>query len=197
MFRRRALPLLAAAVLAVPALSGCILVSTENPEPAYPPPAPTGSASAAAPAAGGKPRTSLPALPSLPAGAKGANTGGTAIEDPCDLLNRAEVIALTARQISQIDKDGLDRTATVRHCQWQLSDGQLALFVTGTTAKDFRAQAKTGTAVDRVGDAAFTEAGHLYVLAGDVQVDVYARVGDDAANLRIAKMVAERILPRL
>lgn len=197
MFRRRALPLLAAAVFAVPALSGCILVSTENPEPDYSPPAPAATtapatAPAAAPSSTGLPKT-LPTLPSLPAGAK----NGEAIADPCDLLNRAEVTALTARQITQIDKDGLDTTAAVRFCQWQLSEGQLALFVTGTTAKDFTAQAKSGTAVKGVGDAAFTESGHLFVRSGEVQVDVYARVGDDAANLRIAKMVADRILPRL
>jgi hypothetical protein len=194
MFRRRALPLLAAAVFAVPALSGCILVSTENPEPAATPPAPTTAPTTGAPAGAGLPRTSLPALPSLPAGAKG---GDGATEDPCALLNRAEVTALTARQVAQIDKDGLDRTATVRYCQWQLSEGQLALFVTGTTPKEFADQAAAGTTVDRVGDAAFTQSGHLFVLSGDTQVDIYARIGDDAANLRIAKMVADRILPRL
>ncbi|MFI5839292.1 hypothetical protein ACIA8K_06195 [Catenuloplanes sp. NPDC051500] len=187
MFRRRALPLLAAAVFAVPALSGCILVSTENPEPATPP-APT----TAAPATG-LPKTALPTLPSLPTGAK----NGDAIKDPCGLLNRAEVTALTARQVTQIDKDGLEETAAVRYCQWQLSEGQLALFVTGMTPKEFKDQAKAGTVVSGVGDAAFTEAGHLFVLFGDTQVDIYARVGDDAANLRIAKTVADRILPRL
>ncbi|WP_033342509.1 hypothetical protein [Catenuloplanes japonicus] len=197
MFRRRALPLLAAAVFAVPALSGCILVSTENPEPAAPPAttaAPTpASAASAVPTPTGLPK-SLPTLPSLPGGAK--NTGDS-IGDPCELLNRAEVIALTARQISQIDKDGLDKTAATRYCQWQLSEGQLAIFVTGTTAADFKIQAKAGDAVAGVGDSAFTQSGHLFVLAGDTQLDVYARVGDDAQNLRVAKMVADRVIPRL
>ncbi|MDP9796664.1 hypothetical protein J2S43_005176 [Catenuloplanes nepalensis] len=195
MIRRRALPLIAAAALTVPALSGCVMISTENPEPA--------PAATTAPGKGsGLPNalpSGVPSLPSgrpgLPGGAKPAD-GGT-IGDPCDLLTRIEVIALTGRQVSQIDSDGEDETAAVRFCQWQLADGQLAIFISHTTKADFELQAKAGTPITGVGDDAYTQSGHLFVLAGDTQIDVYARGGEDAANLKVAKQVATKLLPKL
>ncbi|MDR7273748.1 hypothetical protein [Catenuloplanes atrovinosus] len=192
MIRRRVLPLLAAAVLTVPALSGCILISTENPD--YDPPAPVPT-TAGAPA-GKAPATGLPtAMPSLPGSRKPAS--GKTIEDPCELLNKVEVIALTGRQVTRTDADGADEDTAVRFCQWQLDGGQLAVFVSHTTETEFGLQAKNGTPVTGVGDAVFTQGGHLYVLAGDVQVDVYARGGEDAANLKVARQVATTVLPRL
>ncbi|GAB7042814.1 MULTISPECIES: DUF3558 family protein [Catenuloplanes] len=193
MIRRRVLPLIAAAVLTVPALSGCILISTENPEPATP------AATTPAPAATGKPSGLPNALPSAapgrPGGAKPAD--GATIGDPCDLLTRIEVIALTGRQVSQIDKDGEDETAAARFCQWQLADGQLAVFLSHTTKTEFARQATTGTPVPGLGDDAFVQSGHLYVRTGTLLLDVYARGGEDAANLKVAKQVATKILPKL
>ncbi|GAB7052898.1 DUF3558 family protein [Catenuloplanes indicus] len=197
MIRRRALPLIAAAVLTVPALSGCVLISTENPEPAPP------AATTPAPAETGKPSglpNALPSgMPGLPNGKPGGTkpADGATIGDPCDLLTRIEVIALTGRQVSQVDPDGEDETAAARFCQWQLTDGQLAVFLSHTTKTEFARQASTGTPVPGLGDDAFTQSGHLYVRTGTLLLDVYARGGEDAANLKVAKQVATKILPKL
>jgi len=59
------------------------------------------------------------------------------IPDPCTLLSDAEVAQLTGRDITQIDKDGADATASTRYCQWQQSSGQLAVFLSRTTGDDF------------------------------------------------------------
>ncbi len=55
------------------------------------------------------------------------------IPDPFTLLSDAEVSTLTGRDITQIDKDGVDATASTRYCQWQQSSGQLAVFLSRTT----------------------------------------------------------------
>ena len=44
---------------------------------------------------------------------------------------------------------------------------------------------------------AFSLAGHLYVLYGTVQIDVYSRGGSDAENLAEAKKIAEVLIPRI
>jgi hypothetical protein len=160
--------------------------------------APAASAAPSAPA----PDTSASTGPSKPAGA-GPSTSAPArkggLPDPCGLLSRAEVSALTGgKQITQVDHD--KPTDETRFCQWQLSGARLAVFLTGTTKERF-AQQKTAQTrpVPGLGDDAFTLAGHLFVRHGNLQVDVYASNGNDtgAQNLQLEKAAVEKILPRL
>ncbi|WP_164842502.1 DUF3558 family protein [Actinoplanes solisilvae] len=114
-----------------------------------------------------------------------------AIPDPCTLLSRDEVTALTGRAITRIDEDGVADGESTRYCQWQQPGGQLDVFLSRTTAEDFKVVTAQG---ESVGEDAFWCSGHLYVLYGTVQIDVYTRGGDDLAD---AKKIAERLLPRV
>lgn len=119
------------------------------------------------------------------------------LPDPCTLLNRHEVVDLTGRHITQIDEDGAKPGESTRYCQWQQDGGQLALFLTRTTRSGFTRQiGPDAEAVDGVGDDAFMLAGHLYVLYGTVQIDVYSYGDDDAQNLADEKEVATVVMPK-
>lgn len=123
-----------------------------------------------------------------------------ALPDPCTLLSDADVTNLTGRQISQIDKDGADAAASVRYCQWQLNSGQLAVFLSTTTKGDFetaKSAAEGATDVTGLGDGGYAASGHLYVLSGTIQLDVYVRGGSDEQNLADSKKVVETLLPKL
>jgi uncharacterized protein DUF3558 len=138
-----------------------------------------------------------------PAGTAAATSGmgsakeGGNLPDPCELLSDAEVRGLTGRDISRTDVDDAPADSSVRYCQWQQSGGQLAVFLSRTTEADFETVIADATTVDGVGQAAFALAGHLYVLYGTVQLDVYCRGDSDEQNLAKAERVAEVVMPRI
>ncbi|GAB7040196.1 MULTISPECIES: hypothetical protein [Catenuloplanes] len=143
---------------------------------------------------------SSPAADSRAAGADsglGSVKDAGAIPDPCTLLSEAEVTALTGRDITQIDEDGVPAGDTTRYCQWQQNSGQLAIFLSRTTAADFQLAIDGAEPVDGVGEDAFWLSGHLFVLYGTVQIDVYSRGGSDGANLADAKTIATTVMPRI
>ena len=117
--------------------------------------------------------------------------------DPCTLLSDAEVVQLTGRDITQIDKDGADATASTRYCQWQQSAGQLAVFLSRATSDDFKVAQADSPSIPGIGDDAYSRDGHLYVLVGATQLDVYARGGDDAQNQVEAEKVAAVLIPKV
>jgi hypothetical protein len=119
------------------------------------------------------------------------------IPDPCTLLGKDEVVSLTGRAITQIDEDGGSPGDTTRFCQWQQDGGQLALFLSRTTPDDFDTAIEGATPVEGVGEDAFQLAGHLYVLYGTVQIDVYSRGESDDQNLTDAEEVVEAVIPRI
>ncbi|GAA1647896.1 DUF3558 family protein [Actinoplanes couchii] len=123
-------------------------------------------------------------------------TTGTDIPDPCTLLTKAEVTGLTSREVTQIDEDGGAEGA--RFCQWQQSGGQLAIFLAESTPADFQVRTADAERVDGIGEDAFWATGHLYVLQGTTQLDVYSRGADpESGNLTDAKAVAKVVLERL
>lgn len=119
------------------------------------------------------------------------------IPDPCTLLSEAEVTRLTGRGITQIDEDGGTPGDEARFCQWQQPSGQLAVFLSRTTADDFRVKIAEATPVDGVGEDAFELAGHLYVLYGTVSIDVYHRGDSDEENLAKAKKIVNVLIPKI
>lgn len=119
------------------------------------------------------------------------------IPDPCTLLSDAEVTTLTGRDITQIDKDGADATASTRYCQWQQPSGQLAVFVSRTSSDDFKLAQADAPSITGIGDDAFWRDGHLYVLVGRTQLDVYARGGDEQQSQAEAEKVAVALLPKV
>lgn len=126
------------------------------------------------------------------------------IPDPCTLLSQTEVKQLTGRAITQTDKDNASPGTTARFCQWQQDSGQLALFLSRTTPSDYTLKIDGAVPTEGVKDPAsgddlkaFTLAGHLYVLFGTVEVDVYSRGGDDGANLAEEKKVIDTVLPKI
>lgn len=125
-----------------------------------------------------------------------AGEGGN-FPDPCTLLSDAEATQLTGRDITQIDKDSADPTATTRYCQWQQSSGQLAVFLTRMTSNDFTVARADSPTIAGVGDDAYSRDGHLFVLTGKTQIDVYARGGDDAQNQDEATKVAAALIPKV
>jgi hypothetical protein len=127
--------------------------------------------------------------------AKGSVKDGGDLPDPCTLLTRADVEDLTGREVTQIDEDGGAGGDVTRHCQWQQSGGQLAVFLTRTTPEDFDVTIAEAEWVDGVGQDAHAHSGHLYVLHGTVQIDVYSRGASEQRNLEDAKKVAKTLIP--
>ena len=119
------------------------------------------------------------------------------IPDPCTLFSDTEVTQLTGRDILQIDKDGGDATASARYCQWQQSAGQLVVFISRTTSDDFKFAQAQSPSIPEIGDDAYWRDGHLFVLVGKSQLDVYARAGDEAQNQAEAEKVAGALLPKV
>lgn len=134
--------------------------------------------------------------PSAAAQSPGGSTGAT--PDPCTLLTDAEVIDLTGRQITQIDRDGADENAISRYCQWQQAFGGLALFLVrqGTSSFDFsRADSPS---IPGIGDDAYWKDGHLYVLVnGTITMDLYVSGGDESANRAEAEKIAQALVPKV
>jgi hypothetical protein len=122
---------------------------------------------------------------------------GGNIPDPCTLLSDAEVTTLTGRDITQVDKDGADATASTRYCQWQQSSGQLAVFISRSNGDDFKVAQADSPSIPGIGDDAYSRDGHLYVLVGRTQLDVYARGGDEQQSEAEAEKVAAALLPKV
>jgi hypothetical protein len=180
---KRRLPALAAAsVSVVVALGGCGLLDSHTARPV------------AADAAGPLPTPSESAVSGLGAAERGSDN----LPDPCTLLSHTEVVDLTGRNISEIDRDDAKPGDGARYCQWQQEGGQLALFLARTTPADFDAGVSQAQPVDGVeGYDAFSLAGHLYVRDDDIQVDVYSHGGTDEQNLAEEIGVVKVVLPRL
>ncbi|GID27434.1 DUF3558 family protein [Paractinoplanes brasiliensis] len=176
-----------AALVAVSLTGGCGLIeSAVNGTPA--PAATTATATAKPVPAGTKPTADT--------GFGSVKDSGD-IPDVCKLLSEQEVTSLTGREITQIDEDGAEPGEPSRYCQWQQEGGQLAVFLSRTTAEDFDVMIAEASPVDGVGEDAFLLAGHLYVLYGTVQLDIYSRGASDDQNLADAKKVAKVLIPRV
>jgi hypothetical protein len=179
-------PLLAAAALAtLTPLAGCGLKT----------PAPDHAAVEAGQVA--EPTPTPGVTPSAATGLGDSVKDAGDIPDPCTLLSNAEVTSLTGRDITLLDRDDAAAGDPVRYCQWQQTDGQLAVFLARTTADEFAIKIADATPVDGIGEDAFALAGHLYVLYGTVSVDVYTRGDSDAANLATAKRIAGVLLTKI
>jgi hypothetical protein len=150
----------------------------------------------AAPAATAK-ATPATAKPTGDTAAAGSVKDQGDIPDPCTLLSKAEVTGLTGRNITQIDEDGADDGDVTRFCQWQQDNGQLAVFLSRTTEDEFKVTTADAKSVDGVGEDAFSASGHLYVLYGTVQIDVYSRGDSDEQNIATATKVAKVIIPKI
>jgi hypothetical protein len=176
----------AAAACGLFALSGCQLIEQDDPA-AAPTPAssttPTGKSTPSGRATGTKAGTN-------------SNAG---LPNPCTLLTRAEVTTIAGgKQVTQVDEDGEKDGATTRYCQWQLSGGQLAVFLSKTTASEFKTAHGQQQKVSGVGDEAALADGHLYVRHGGILIDSYARVsGNEGSTNQMAKNAAIKVIERL
>jgi hypothetical protein len=195
---KRSRALVAVSIVAAASLSGCGLLgsttdSTTDHDPA---------AAAAVPAATDQPTPAASVSGASASGGSASSGLGSVkdagdLPDPCTLLSESQVVDLTGRSITQVDKDDAEPGATTRFCQWQQEGGQLAVFLSRTTADDFHTTIDGADPVDGVGEDAFQLAGHLYVLYGTVQIDVYSRGADDARNLDDSIEVAKRVIPKI
>jgi hypothetical protein len=174
---------LVAALVTALSLTGCSLLEQAQ---AAPDPIPTPSATSA---------TTEP-TPSAESKVGSVKDEGD-LPDPCTLLSDEQVKELTGRGITQRDEDGASAGDATRYCQWQQPGGQLAVFLSRTTPADYEIQIDGATEVDGLGERAYTLAGHLYVLYGTVQVDVYVRGDSDEVNLRKEKDVVGVLLPQI
>ena len=148
---------------------------------------------ASPPAAQSTPATEAPssAVAQNPQGAAGN------IPDPCTLLSDAEVSELTGRDVTQVDRDGADANAPTRYCQWQQSSGQLAVFISRTKSDDFKVARADAPSMPGIGADAYWREGHLYVLVGASELDVYARGGDDQQSQAEPEKVAGVLIRRV
>ncbi|MFI5954609.1 DUF3558 family protein [Cryptosporangium sp. NPDC051539] len=177
---RLAFTTLAAAGLFALTACGTITVSTDDAS-ASPTPKPTAAAQ----------------KPASDATTGNTDSGNGETPNPCKLLTPADVNSLTKREITQIDRSNSESGST-RYCQWQLEQGVLAVFLSPSSPGDFDVRDPAAQDFDGVGDKAYTNAGHLYVLSGNLAVDVYATSGgNDAENVAIEKSVAEKVVSQL
>ena len=119
------------------------------------------------------------------------------LPDPCTLLTKEQVTGITGREITQVDEDGAESGSATRYCQWQQDNGQLAVFLSRTTQADYELVIDGADPVEGLGEKAFTLSGHLYVLYGTVQLDVYSRGDSDAENLDKSKKVVNILIPKV
>ena len=145
----------------------------------------------------------LPTPSQVPSPTSSANTGLGSVKDtgdipdPCTLLTDGDVVDLTGREVSQLDKDGQQDGESTRYCQWQQPSGQLAVFLSRTSEADFHIVIADAQPVDGVGEDAFSLSGHLYVLYGTVQIDVYSRGDSDEQNLDVEKKITKVLIPKI
>jgi hypothetical protein len=90
-------------------------------------------------------------------------------------------------------------SALVVAAAWIAPAGRTAApaHASGLGGPDQRGGNTEATAVDGVGEDAFTLAGHLYVRDGAVSIDVYSRGDSDTENLSKAKRIAWALIPKL
>jgi hypothetical protein len=143
-----------------------------------------------------------PAAPSATASASAASGMGSVkdegnLPDPCTLLTNGDVVDLTARDVTTTDHDGQTGGSSTRYCQWQQDSGQLAVFLSRTTEADFKATIADAQQVDGVGEQAYANSGHLYVLYGSVNLDVYSRGDTDEKNLEVEIQIAKVLIPKI
>jgi hypothetical protein len=186
---KRLCAVVAVSFTAVVALSGCGLLDTGNKDKA--------ASAAGVPADAANTNAAEPTAAATATRGLGSVKDEGDIPDPCTVLSRTEVTDLTGRAITQVDEDGAQSGETTRFCQWQQDSGQLALFLSRTTEDDFNIAIDGAAPVDGVGEDAFQLAGHLYVLYGTVQIDVYSRGGSDDENLSDEIDVAKLVIPRI
>jgi len=145
----------------------------------------------------------LPTPAQVPSATSSANTGLGSVKDagdipdPCPLLTDGDVIDLTGREVSRMDKDDAQAGESTRYCQWQQPSGQLDVFLSRTTEADFQTAIVGAQPVDGVGEDAFSLSGHLYVLYGTVQIDVYSRGDSDEKNLDTEKKIAKVLIAKI
>jgi hypothetical protein len=168
--------LFALAVVALAALSGCG---------ADPAPTPT------------SPSVLAPSTSASAASGMGSVKDEGNLPDPCTLLTNGDVVDLTARDVTTTDHDGQTSDSATRYCQWQQDSGQLDVFLTRTTDAEFKATIADAQQVDGVGEQAFTNSGHLYVLYGSVNLDVYSRGDTDEKNLEAEIQIAKVLIPKI
>ena len=72
-----------------------------------------------------------------------------------------------------------------------------AVFLSRATSDDFKVAQADSPSIPGIGDDAYSRDGHLYVLVGATQLDVYARGGDDPQNQVEAEKVAALLIPKV
>lgn len=148
-----------------------------------------------------EPSPSESSTTSGPASATSPSASADAVvPDPCTLFSDDEIASLTGLPVTQKDTDGAQPTEPVRWCQWQLDGGQLLLTLQQSTPDEFTTAGGVEGAVPvtDVGEAAYSYSGHLYVLNGADQIDVYLRgAGTDEQNIEESKKVALAVIPKL
>jgi hypothetical protein len=174
--------LFALAVGTLLALGGCAADTADSAAPAAAPvPASTAGATAS---------------PSAASGMGSVKDAGD-IPDPCTLLTNGDVVDLTARDVTTIDHDGEQNGASTRYCQWQQDSGQLAVFLSRTTEAEFESTIADAQSVDGVGQQAYANSGHLYVLYGSVNIDVYSHGDSEQKNLEVEIEIAKVLIPKI
>lgn len=141
--------------------------------------------------------------PTPPAATESAATGMGSVKDegnlpdPCTLLTNGDVVDLTGRDVSTTDHDGQESGAGTRYCQWQQDSGQLDVFLSRTTEAEFTSASADAQKVDGVGEQAYSNSGHLYVLYGSVNLDLYSRGDSDEKNLEVEIEIAKVLIPKI
>jgi hypothetical protein len=147
--------------------------------------------------------TAAGAVATPPAASASAATGMGSVEDegnlpdPCTLLTNGDIVDLTGRDVSTTDHDGQQSDASTRYCQWQQDSGQLDVFLSRTTEAQFTSASDGAQKVDGVGEQAYSSSGHLYVLYGTVDLDLYSRGATDEKNLEVEIEIAKVLIPKI
>jgi hypothetical protein len=177
-------------MLVVLLLGGCgVLSDDDSADPAKP--------SSASPAGSAGPLIPLDESPSIP-GSPTAAPGG-AVPKSCSLLSDVEVGTLTGQSVV----DRVDNTPptdpTLSSCLWNLTPGG-ALYLTlwRRTAAEFQLRAQGAAPIPGVGDGAYSDNLHLFVLFGTIELDIIVRSGESDVQQRDRSVAVARLVgPRL
>jgi hypothetical protein len=71
------------------------------------------------------------------------------------------------------------------------------VFIARSNADEFKVAQAESPSIPGIGDDAYWRDGHLYVLVGRTQLDVYARGVDEQQNQAEAEKVAAALLPKV
>jgi hypothetical protein len=178
------------AMLIVLLLSGCGVFSDDNS-------ADNAKPSPGSSAGGEGPLVPVDKSPSISTAPTAVPSGP--VPKSCALLSDAEVGTLTGQSVTNRAEINPPDDPTQSKCLWELTPGG-ALYLTlwRRTPAEFQLRGQGTTPIPGVGDGAYSDNLHLFVLFGTIELDIIVRSGEPDVQQRDRSIAVARLVgPRL